>query len=188
MAEKKAESKIVLEREYNIPLRRKFSSSPKYKRAKKAVKTVIEFMSKHMKSKDIKIGPYLNQNLWKDGIKNPPHHVMVIARKDDQGVVHVELKSAPAKKQEKKKELKKDNSKTEDKAQKSDDKKTDKQDSSSEKTETNKQDKVEKTQKPDKQIKTDEKAEEKPSKTEELKKVKTQTPAKKENAPEVKNK
>ena len=33
----------------------------------------------------------LNNHLWKHGIKNPPHHVKVIAIKDKEGVVHAEL-------------------------------------------------------------------------------------------------
>ena len=45
MADKKKEPKVVLEREYNIPLRRKFLNTPKYKRSKKAIKTVREFIS-----------------------------------------------------------------------------------------------------------------------------------------------
>jgi len=96
--EKKKTSKVVLEREHTIPLRRKFLLSPKYKRTKKAVKTVREYLVKHMKSDDIKLGKYLNKELWKHGIKNPPHHVTVIAKKDDQGVVSAEIKGAPVEK------------------------------------------------------------------------------------------
>lgn len=111
MADKKAESKIVLEREYNVPLRRKYLLVPKYKRTNKAVKTLREFIAKHMKSDDIKLGRYLNDMIWKDGAKKPPHHVEVIAKKDDQGVVFVEMKGAPVKK--KKEESKKDDKKSE---------------------------------------------------------------------------
>jgi len=111
MADKKSESKIVLEREYNVPLRRKYLLVPKYKRTNKAVKTIREFIAKHMKSDDIKLGGYLNDMMWKHGAKNPPHHVAVIAKKDDQGVVLVEMKGAPVKK--KKEEPKKEDKKPE---------------------------------------------------------------------------
>ena len=85
-------AKIVLEREYNVPLRRKWLLVPKYKRAKKAIKTLKDFIAKHMKSDNVKVGKYLNMNIWKDGIKNPPHHVLVIAKKNEEGLVEVELK------------------------------------------------------------------------------------------------
>lgn len=100
MAEKK-QPKIILEREYNVPLRRKWLLVPKYKRAKKAIATLREFISRHMKSDDVLIGRYLNMAIWKDGIKNPPHHVLVIAKKDEEGTVKVELKSAPVEKETK---------------------------------------------------------------------------------------
>jgi len=102
MAKKKKESK-VLERTYNVPLRRKWLNVPKYKRAKKAVFALKTFVEKHMKSENIKLGKYVNEELWKHGIKNPPHHVKVIARKDSEGVVNVELEGAPVEENEKEK-------------------------------------------------------------------------------------
>ena len=41
------------------------------------------------------MGRYLNLNIWKHGMKNPPHHVKVNATKDDKGKVIVELVDAP---------------------------------------------------------------------------------------------
>jgi len=80
-----------MERTYNIPLRKEFSKVPKYKRAKRAVSAVKKFLSQHMKSDDIKLGKELNQYIWKRGIKSPPHHVKVVAKKDAEGVVQAEL-------------------------------------------------------------------------------------------------
>lgn len=80
-----------IERTYNVPLRRTFVRSPRYKRSKKAVTVLREFIVKHMKSEDIKIGKHLNEFIWKDGIKNPPHHVKIQVVKDDKGVVRAEL-------------------------------------------------------------------------------------------------
>ena len=104
-----AEEKI-LERTYNVPLRKEFLKVPKYKRAKKAVKALKQFLVKHMKSDDVKIGRYLNDEIWKHGIKNPPHHVKLNAVKDKEGLVTAELVGAPAEKKEedeKKEETKK---------------------------------------------------------------------------------
>ena len=96
MAKKKEEKpKTVMERTYNIPLRKEFQKAPKWRRTKKAVKALREFIIKHMKSEEVKIGKYLNLRLWKHGIKNPPHHIKVKAIKDDKGVVLVELAELP---------------------------------------------------------------------------------------------
>jgi large subunit ribosomal protein L31e len=77
---------MVEQKEYNIPLRKEFLKVPKYKRAKKAVTAIKEFLKKHMKKDDIKIGPKLNDNVWEKGIKNPPHHVKVSAHIDGDSI------------------------------------------------------------------------------------------------------
>jgi large subunit ribosomal protein L31e len=92
MAEKKSiEPKIILEREYVVPLRKEWLKVPLYKRSKKAVTGLREFLAKHMKSEDVKIGGHLNDFIWKHGIKNPPHKVSLKAVKYDDGVVKAEL-------------------------------------------------------------------------------------------------
>ncbi len=82
---------MATERTYNIPLRKEWLKTPKYKRAKKAVTAIKEFLVKHMKSDNIKLGKLLNLDLWKHGIKNPPHHIKVTAIKEDDGTVKAEL-------------------------------------------------------------------------------------------------
>ena len=81
----------VLERIYNIPLRKEFQKAPMYRRAKKAVIALREFLMRHMKASDVKLGPALNHAIWARGIKRPPHHVKVTAVRDDAGVVKAEL-------------------------------------------------------------------------------------------------
>ena len=119
MAKKKEEKpKTVMERTYNVPLRKEFQKAPKWRRTKKAVKALREFIAKHMKSDEVKIGKYLNLKLWKHGIKNPPHHIKVRAIKNDKGVVFVELaelpKEAILEKEKAEKEAKKKEKKAED--------------------------------------------------------------------------
>ncbi len=67
----------------------------KYKRAKKAVSIIKEFIARNSKSSDVKIGKYLNLKLWEHGIRNVPGSVKVDAVKDDKGTVKVELFGAP---------------------------------------------------------------------------------------------
>lgn len=88
---------MALERTYTIPLRKEWLKSVKYKRAKKAVRAIREFLMRHMKASEenIRIGKHLNQELWKHGIKRPPSRVKVNVTKDDKGIVVAELFGAP---------------------------------------------------------------------------------------------
>tara|TARA_Y100000310_G_C20264005_1_gene614974 strand:+ start:14 stop:568 length:555 start_codon:yes stop_codon:yes gene_type:complete len=81
----------IIERNYNVPLRKEFQKVPKYKRAKRAIAALKKFLGRHMKSEEIKIGKHLNEKIWDKGIKNPPHHVKVNVFKDGAGVVKAEL-------------------------------------------------------------------------------------------------
>ncbi len=99
-----------IERVYIIPLRRKFQTAPMYRRAKRAVNALREFLMKHMKVDDpskVKIGRNLNLKIWEKGIKNPPAKVKVNVVKDDEGIVRAELVGfvfeEPVKQMEKKK-------------------------------------------------------------------------------------
>jgi len=92
MAEKKSIEKV--EREYTIPLRAKVMKVPPYKRAKKAIRTIREFLVKHMQIRNrdlekIKLDKYLNQMIWSRGIQTPPHKIKVKAIKEGD-IVRVE--------------------------------------------------------------------------------------------------
>lgn len=104
MAKKEKKPKNILERTYNIPLRKEWLKVPRYKRAKKAVKAVKEFLMKHMKSEEVKVGKNLNLKVWERGIKNPPHHIKVNAVKSDDDIVRAELFGFDIKEKDKKKE------------------------------------------------------------------------------------
>ena len=95
MAEKKETKKPEIEREYIIPLREKIRVVPRYKKTNKAIKTVKEFLARHMKIRDrdlrkIRLDPYLNEFLWNRGIRNPPHKIKVKAIKEGD-IVRVKL-------------------------------------------------------------------------------------------------
>ena len=84
-----------IEREYIIPLRRRWKIVPRYKRANKAIKTIKEFLVRHMKVRDrdlkkVRIDKYLNEAIWNRGIKNPPSKIKVKAIKEND-IVRVEL-------------------------------------------------------------------------------------------------
>jgi len=81
----------TLERTYVIPLRKEYLKVPRWQRTKKAVKAVKQFLQRHMKTEQVKLGKHLNEELWKHGLKNPPHHIKVTVLKDEEGLVRAEL-------------------------------------------------------------------------------------------------
>ncbi len=109
MADKKDQTP-VLERTYNVPLRKEYQKAPRWKRTEKAVVGLRQFLGKHMKSEKVLLSTSLNNELWKHGIKNPPHHIKVTATKNKEGIVHAQLFGV---KEEKKKEVKKEEIKEE---------------------------------------------------------------------------
>jgi ribosomal protein L31E len=82
-----------IERTFNVPLRKGFYKAPSYKKTAKAIRTLKEFLIKNFRCTvaDIKIGRNLNLHMWKNGIKNPPHHVKINAVKEEDGTVRAEL-------------------------------------------------------------------------------------------------
>ena len=98
-----------IEREYTIPLRDKCRPVPRYRKTPKSVKTIKEFLVRHMKIRDkdlkkIKIDSYLNEQLWIRGIKKPLHKVKVKAVMEGD-IVRVYSAALPEKIEFKKKRL-----------------------------------------------------------------------------------
>ena len=111
-----------IEREYIIPLREKCRVVPRYKKANKAIKTIKEFLVRHMKIrnrdlKKVKIDKYLNEVVWFRGIKKPPAKIKVKAIKEGD-IIKVELFEIPNKLKFKKARLEKRERKAEDKIEK----------------------------------------------------------------------
>jgi len=100
MAEKNKEDKVILEREYIVPLRKKFIHTPFYKKTPKAVKALKQFLAKHMKVEDrdmrkIRLDKYVNEELWMGGIRKPLNKIKIKAKKLESGIVRVELAVIP---------------------------------------------------------------------------------------------
>jgi len=74
---KKKEVKNEIERDYVVPLRRGFRKIAGYKKSAKAMRTLRDFLKRHMKSDKVRLGLHLNEYIWSHGGKNPPHHVKV---------------------------------------------------------------------------------------------------------------
>ncbi|MCF7867032.1 60S ribosomal protein L31 [Candidatus Woesearchaeota archaeon] len=75
---------------HTIPLRTSFVKVPKHRRAKRAISTIKDYVTRHMKTDNVKLGKELNEKVWGNGIKNPPGKVTVKAIRHDD-FVSVEL-------------------------------------------------------------------------------------------------
>lgn len=89
-----------LEREYVIPLRESLRKVPSYKRTAKSIKTIKEFIAKHMKVVDrdlskIKLDVYFNNEIWSQGTRRVLPRVKVKAKKDKDGNVFVDFVEVP---------------------------------------------------------------------------------------------
>lgn len=89
---------------HNIPLRKEWLKAPSYRRSKKAIAGIKNYLKKHYRNQQVKIGKYLNLLIWSRGNKNPPAHVTVKVTKE-KDFIKVELPDAPI--EEKPKEKKK---------------------------------------------------------------------------------
>jgi large subunit ribosomal protein L31e len=85
-----AEGEVVEERVYTVPLR-DAKKAPLKKRAPKAIKVLRQFIERHMKAEEVKIGNDVNERIWERGIKKPPSRVRVRAVKYEDGTVEVRL-------------------------------------------------------------------------------------------------
>jgi large subunit ribosomal protein L31e len=82
--QKEKKEQTVIEREYIIHYRQKIKTAPKWRRAKKAITVVKEFLKRHMKVKEVKLDNSINEEIWKNGAKNPPGKIKVKVRKENE--------------------------------------------------------------------------------------------------------
>ena len=87
MSEQKTEP---LTRTYNVPLGVVFETQP-YRRSKKAVIVIKEFVTRHMKANQVSIDTEVNELIWARGIKHPPRRIRLEMERDEDGVVTVRL-------------------------------------------------------------------------------------------------
>ena len=91
-AETEFDEEIQEERYYVVPLAKKFQKSPRWKRSKKAIIVLREFLVRHMKPEgDVFISQELNERVWENGIKNPPRKIRIRCTKSVDGVVRAYL-------------------------------------------------------------------------------------------------
>jgi large subunit ribosomal protein L31e len=89
-AELPKEEEIIDERIYTIPLA-KARNGPRNKRAKKSVRFLKDFMTRHFKPEALVISQEVNEKIWERGIQKPPRKLKISATKNVDGLVVVYL-------------------------------------------------------------------------------------------------
>ncbi|TXT62711.1 MAG: 50S ribosomal protein L31e [Promethearchaeota archaeon] len=84
------EEEIIDERIYIVPLK-KARKGPRTKWAKKAVRYLREFIEQHFKPEYLVISQEVNEKIWAHGIQKPPRKLRVLARKNVDGLVYLNL-------------------------------------------------------------------------------------------------
>ena len=84
------EEEIIDERVYTVPLA-KARNGPRNKRAKKSIRFLKEFMTRHFKPESLVISQEVNQKIWERGIQKPPRKLKIRATKNVDGLVVVYL-------------------------------------------------------------------------------------------------
>jgi len=77
---------IIDERIYTVPLS-KARHGPRNKYAKKAVRYLREYMTRHMKPEALIISQEVNEQIWSRGIQKPPRKLKIRATKNVDGLV-----------------------------------------------------------------------------------------------------
>ena len=88
--EEEPKEEIIDERIYVIPLA-KARRGPRNKRAKKAIRYLREYMTRHFKPESLIISQEVNEKIWERGIQKPPRKLKVRATKNIDGLVVVYL-------------------------------------------------------------------------------------------------
>lgn len=84
------EEEIIEERIYNVPLA-KARKGPRNKRAKKSIRYLREFMTRHMKPDALIISQEVNEHIWSRGAQKPPRKLKVRVTKNIDGLCVVYL-------------------------------------------------------------------------------------------------
>lgn len=129
-----------MERVYTINIYKEWKKVPIWKRTKKSIKAIKEFLARHMKTKpeNIKIDIWLNMEIWKNSIKNPPRKIKIRAIKDEKGIVKVELFEKPKRALKLERKKQKEVSKKESREKKQEEKEVEKKEDREKEKEENK--------------------------------------------------
>jgi large subunit ribosomal protein L31e len=78
------------EKVFTINLRKESLKVNRHQRANRSSSAIREYLERHMKADEVKIGESINQKIWSHGNQNPPNKIKIKAVKTDEGVVRAE--------------------------------------------------------------------------------------------------
>ena len=78
------------ERIYTIPLRA-VKKAPRWKRSKRAIALIREFLMRHTKAEYLILSNTLNEKIWERGSQKPPSRVRVRVTREEEDTVRAEL-------------------------------------------------------------------------------------------------
>jgi len=75
----------MAERIFTINLRKATLNAPRWKKSKRSVAIVREFLKRHMKADEIKIGSSITEKIWESGNQNPPNKIRIKVVETEEG-------------------------------------------------------------------------------------------------------
>jgi len=75
----------MAERIYTINLRKLALKESKWKKSKKSVALIRNFLKRHMKTDQIKLDKSITEEIWKKGSHNPPAKIRIKAYETEEG-------------------------------------------------------------------------------------------------------
>ncbi len=75
----------MAERIFTINLRKATLKAPRWKKSKRSVAIVREFLKRHMKVDEVKIGKSITENIWEGGAKKIPGKIRIKAVETEEG-------------------------------------------------------------------------------------------------------
>ena len=84
------QERVEGERIYTIPLRA-VKKAPRWKRSKRAIALIREFLIRHTKAEYLILDNALNEKIWERGSQKPPSRVRVRVTRQEEDTVRAEL-------------------------------------------------------------------------------------------------
>ena len=84
------QERVEGERIYTIPLRA-VKKAPRWKRSKRAIALIREFLVRHTKAEYLILDNALNEKIWERGSQKPPSRVRVRVTRQEEDTVRAEL-------------------------------------------------------------------------------------------------
>ena len=75
----------MAERIFTINLRKATLEARRWEKSKKTVAIIRNYLKRHMKADEIKIGKSITEKIWSGGNQNPPNKIRIIAVESEEG-------------------------------------------------------------------------------------------------------